>query len=51
MESSQFLVVVGALTLLCGGLPVDGEFLHAGEVIKRENIRTSLGPYYAIVFD
>ena len=43
MERSRMLVVVGVLSVLCGGLPVDGEFLHAGEVINRENIKTALG--------
>ena len=43
MEQSQMLVVVGILTVLCGSLPVDSEFLHAGEVINRENIKTALG--------
>jgi hypothetical protein len=41
------LLVVGVLTVLCGGtIPAalsHGDFVHAGELINRDNVRTSLG--------
>ena len=40
------LLVTGIFTILCGTMPATlshGDFVHAGELINRENVRTSLG--------
>ena len=42
-----YLMAVGVLIILCGGsIPAalsHGDFVHAGELINRENVRTALG--------